>query len=60
MKEYGYAAHKQDSNGEWWDLGAGWASYEEAKEELSSQGIDDCIIYRAVTEDCWNNWSPVD
>lgn len=50
-------------NGEIWDIGAGWASEEEARKELAEQGCDffeSVIFFQAVTEDGWETWEQED
>lgn len=59
-KEYGWAASTTD--GEWYDIGAGWATREEAEKEIIEQGgtLDNVEIYEAVTDNGWDSWTPID
>jgi hypothetical protein len=56
--EYGYAAHYYDGT-EYFDLGAGWPSQEEATRDLIAEGtdMDGVEIYYAKTTDNWTNWA---
>jgi len=61
MIEYGWAAEYKEKTGEKWDMGAGWASYQEAHDQLVSAAPneDDFInvrIYYAQTSDNWETW----
>ena len=53
----GWAAHYFDGT-EYFDLGAGWESKQDAIAALEAEGADleRVEIYEATTDDGWQNW----